>query len=113
MPHALIHGTPPDASGFAKRVLAYGGGHVVLHEIARSLGGDRGDRRLLVRATVDEPDLTQQLLVVVQHRRDDEWIVRLESFGDPIVTPAVRGAVHAVTDWLERHADVRVAARNY
>jgi tRNA (guanine-N7-)-methyltransferase len=113
MPHALIHGTPPDARGFAKHVLAYGGGHVVLHEVARSLGGDRGDRRLLVRATVDEPDLTQQLLVVVQHRRDDEWIVRLESFGDPIVTPAVRGAVHAVTDWLERHADVRVAARNY
>ena len=113
MPHALIHGAPTDGAAFEKRVLAYGGGHVVLHEMARSLGGDRGERRLLVRATVDEPDLTQQVLVVVQHRHHDQWIVRLESFGDPIVTPAVRGAVHAVTDWLERHAEVRVEARNY
>lgn len=113
MPHALIRGTPPDDVGFEKRVLAYGGGHVVLHEIARSLGGDRGRERLIVRVTVDEPDLAQQLLVVVQRREGDAWIVRLESFGDPIVTPAVRGAVHAVTAWLEEHGRVDVDARNY
>jgi tRNA (guanine-N7-)-methyltransferase len=113
MPHALIRGAPDHGAAFEKHVLAYGDGHVVLHEMARSVGGDRGERRLLVRATVDEPDLTQQVLVVVQHRHDDQWIVRLESFGDPIVTAAVRGAVHAVTDWLERHGEVRVEARNY
>ena len=113
MPHALFRGAPPDPVGFEKRVLPYAGGHVVLHELMRSLGGDRGRDRLVVRATVDEPDLIQQLLVVVQRREGDAWIVRLESFGDPIVTPAVRGAVHAVTEWLEAHASVTVDARNY
>ena len=91
----------------------YEGGHVVLHEVARSLAGDRGDRRLLVRVTVDEPDLTQQLLVEVQARGEDGFIARIGSFGDPLVTPAVRGALHAVTTWLERDAGLRVEARNY
>lgn len=113
MPHALFRGEPSDQVRFDKRVLPYAGGHVVLHELMRSLGGDGGRDRLVVRATVDEPDLVQQLLVVVQRREGDAWIVRLESFGDPIVTPAVRGAVHAVTAWLETHASVTVDARNY
>lgn len=113
MPHALIHGRPDPHGPFAKKVLPYGDGHVILHELLESHGGDRGPERWLVRATVDEPDLTQQVLVVVQRRGGEEWIVRLESFGDPIVTPAVRGAVHAVTDWLERTVGVRVDARNY
>ena len=113
MPHALIHGRPRPSAPFEKQVVPFGGGHVILHELLESRGGDRGAERLLVRATVDEPDLVQQLLVVVQRRTGDEWIVRLASFGDPVVTPAVRGAVHAVTDWLERSAGVRVDARNY
>mgnify|MGYP000243905954 FL=1 len=113
MPHALFSGTLPDAPPFEKTVVPYEGGHVVLHEVARSLAGDRGDRRLLVRVTVDEPDLTQQLLVEVQARGEDGFIARIGSFGDPLVTPAVRGAVHAVTTWLERDAGLRVEARNY
>lgn len=113
MPHALIHGRPRPTAPFEKQVVPYGGGHVILHELLESRGGDRGEERLLVRVTVDEPDLVQQLLVVVQRRAGEEWIVRLASFGDPVVTPAVRGAVHAVTDWLERTAGVRVDARNY
>lgn len=113
MPHALIHGRPEPSAPFEKQVVEYEGGHVILHELLESQGGDRGGARWLVRATVDEPDLIQQLLVVVQQREGEAWIVRLESFGDPIVTPAVRGAVHAVTDWLERTAGVRVDARNY
>lgn len=113
MPHALLRGSPHHDRPFEKQVFQYGGGYVILHELATSLGGDRGRDRLLVRATVDEPDLTQQLLVVVQRRTGDELIVRLESFGDPIVTAAVRGAVHGVTEWLLAHADVRLDARNY
>lgn len=113
MPHALLRGEPPGPVPFEKIVRPYAGGHVVLHELVRSLGGDRGRDRLMVRATVDEPDLVQQLLVVVQRREGDAWIVRLASFGDPIVTPAVRGAVHAVTEWLETNASVTVDARNY
>lgn len=113
MPHALLRGTPRPDTVFEKLVRAHGGGHVILHELARSLGGDHVGERLLVRATVDEPDLTQQLLVVAQRRGENDWIVRLESFGDPIVTPAVRGAVHAVTEWLQASAGMTVEARNY
>lgn len=113
MPHALLRGHPRALPPFEKQVLEYGGGHVILHELARSLGGDRGGERWLVRATVDESDLTQQLLVVAQRREGDEIIVRLASFGDPIVTPAVRGAVHAVTEWFLRDPDLRLDARHY
>lgn len=113
MPHALIQGRPDPDAPFEKQVIEYEGGHVILHELLESRGGDREEARWLVRTTVDEPDLIQQLLVVVQRREGEAWIVRLESFGDPIITPAVRGAVHAVTDWLERTAGVRVEARNY
>jgi hypothetical protein len=66
-----------------------------------------------VRATVDEPEFTQQLIVAVQRRDESEWIVRIESFGDPIITDAVRGAVHGVTEWLAGHEGLRVTARNY
>lgn len=116
MPHALLRGRLPSDPTFEKTVLPYGEGHVVLHELARSLGANPGGgprERLLVRATVDEPDLRQHLLVVVQRREGGELIVRLESFGDPIVTPAVRGAVHGVTEWLRQRGGMEVDARNY
>jgi tRNA (guanine-N7-)-methyltransferase len=50
---------------------------------------------------------------VAQRRAGDEVIVRLESFGDPLITPTVRAAIGVVTDWLERSAGMRVKARNY
>ena len=116
MPHALLTGTLPRDITFEKRVLPYGGGHVILHEVADSLGSDdtvQGEK-WLVRATVDEPDLRQQLLVVVKRRSDNELIVRLESFGDPIITKSVRGAVHGVTEWLlSLPGDLQVKERNY
>lgn len=120
MPHALLHGTLPEAAPFEKIVLPYQTGHVILHEAARVLGGEGGGGsaghtgdRWLVRATVEEPDLKQQLLVVAHQRTADEVIVRLESFGDPIITPTVRGAVHAVTEWLLGVTRLRLVARNY
>lgn len=118
MPHALLSGNLPADVQFEKQVLTYGEGHVILHEVSRSLGsddedGDRGER-WLVRATVSEPDLQQQLLVVVKRRAADELIVRLESFGDPLITKTVRGAVHGVTEWLlGLPSDLAVKARNY
>lgn len=110
MPHALMTGAPPADVPFEKLVVAAEGGHVIVHEAARVLGRDD---RWLFRTTVDEGDLVQQVLVVAQRRRGDEWIVRLESFGDPLVTPAMRAAVAAVTDWLERATSLRAFARNY
>lgn len=123
MPHALLTGSLPANIVFEKQVLAYGDGHVILHEVANSLGSDDVDRdgdqgsgqpeKWLVRATVDEPGLKQQLLVVVKRRSGGELIVRLESFGDPIITKTVRGAVHGVTEWLLGLPGLRVQERNY
>lgn len=113
MPHALLHGTLQERAAFEKIVLPYGDGHVIVHEVAEvfTLPGERA--RWLFRATADEPELKQQLLVVAQQRADDEVIVRLEPFGEPLVTPTSRGCVHAVTDWLTTSVGLAVAARNY
>ena len=113
MPHALFSGRLPASAPFEKRVLRYEHGHVILHELATVVAGEDGAGRWLVRSTVDEPDIRQQLLVVAQQRSPDEVIVRLETFGDPLITPTTRGAVHAVTDWLEGATSLSVTARNY
>ena len=113
MPHAFLTGDLPAASslpGDAKRVVPYADAHVIVHEGAHVFGPRE---RLLFRVTVDESELTQQLLVVAQRREGGEVIVRLERFGDPLITPAVRGAVHAVTEWLVEHAELTVRERNY
>lgn len=114
MPHALLSGPLPETPSFSKQVLPYGDGHVILHEVARRVGNAETAEKWLVRVTVDEPDMRQQLLAVVKRRSGDELIVRLESFGDPIITKTVRGAVHAVTEWLlSQSAELSVKERNY
>lgn len=110
MPHALLTGTPPTELQLDKRVVQYGEGHVILHEAARSTAQDL---RWLVRVTADEPDLKQQLLVVVERRQTGDLIVRILPFGDPLITPTVRGAVHAVTEWLLEQPGLRLLERNY
>lgn len=110
MPHALLEGPLPESAPFEKRVSEYAEGHVILHEAALS-AGDRP--RWLIRATIDEPSLRQQVLLVLQPREDGELIVRLESFGDPVVTETVRGAVHAVTEWALEQPGIRIKARRY
>jgi hypothetical protein len=118
MPHALLEGDLPQQPSFRKVVMPYADGHVILHELAKSLGSeddeaDHKAERWLFRATVDEPDLRQQLLVVAKRRSGTELIVRLEPFGDPIITKATRGAVHAVTEWLIETGQLSVKERNY
>ena len=110
MPHALLDGPWPAEAHFDKLVVAAADGHVVVHEAALSIGDEE---RWLFRVTIDEPELVQQLLLVAQRREGGEIIVRLESFGDPLITPTVRAAIGVVTDWLERAAGMRVRARNY
>ena len=72
-------------------------------------------RRLLERALqgVDGSADDQQVVVVVQPRQGGELIVRLESFGDPIVTATVRGAVHAVTEWVLEQPGLTLKSRFY
>ncbi len=115
MPHSLFRGALPPEAPFRKVVEAYRDGHVILHEVARSFGSEppEGGVRWWVRATVDEPDIKQQMLVLVHQRTADEVIVRLESFGDPVITATCRGAVHAVTEWLAAATGLEVRQRNY
>lgn len=111
MPHALLSGTLPDALTLNKLAIPYGGGYVILHE---ALQGLSDPQRLLVRVTVDEPELQQQLLVEVQRRGPGELMVKLSPFGDPIVTEAAHGAVHAVTEWLlTLSTELRLVSRAY
>lgn len=122
MPHALLSGFLPPHAPFRKTVTPYEGGHVILHEVLQSLGADDDahlGEKWLVRATVEEPELRQQLLVSVRSRGAGGeggrgLIVGLEPFGDPVITKAARGAVHAVVEWLlTLPADLKVEARSY
>ena len=144
MPHALLSGQLPPRLEFSKQVTPYAGGHVILHEVLQSLGSDDGSsngldngssngldngsnngldngldnsasgEKWLVRATVEEPELRQQVLVSVRPRGAGGLIVGLEPFGDPVVTKVTRGAVHAVTEWLlTLPADLKVETRSY
>lgn len=113
MPHAILQGKLPKKTPFKKQVSTYATGHVILHEVSRSWNTTENNR-LLVRATVDEPDLRQQILVVVKERSEAEVLVGLESFGDPIITKTARGAVHSVTEWLlSLKQGLTVTKRNY
>lgn len=50
---------------------------------------------------------------MLQPRENGELIVRLESFGDPVVTETVRGAVHAVTEWALEQEGISLKDRRY
>ena len=120
MPHALLSGQLPPHLKFSKQVTPYLGGHVILHEVLQSLGSADGSEdgvsgeKWFVRATVEEPELRQQVLVSVRTRGAGGLIVGLEPFGDPVVTPVTRGAVYAVTEWLlTLPANLKVEARSY
>jgi tRNA (guanine-N7-)-methyltransferase len=121
MPHALLTGQLPKNANFTKQVVPYEDGYVIVHELLQSLGTDADEEaaepmtkeRWLFRVTVDEPDLKQQVLIVAKRREDDEFIVRFEPFGDPVLTKAARGAVHAVTEWLLASNTLHLKARNY
>ena len=63
-------------------------------------------------AHVVEGDLTQEVLVGITGREDGTHLVRLAKFGGPIITPGVKAAVAAVTEWLEREGAV-VKHRGY
>ncbi len=116
MPHALLSGRLPTHVYLSKQVTPYADGHVILHEVMRRLGeggAESSGAKWLVRATVEEPELRQQVLVSVRPRGEGGLIVGLEPFGDPVVTPTTRGAVHAVTEWLLTLPGVVAQTRSY
>jgi tRNA (guanine-N7-)-methyltransferase len=113
MAHAVLAGDLPVELTFTKLVEDYADGHVILHEVTRSLQ----EPKLLIRATINEPSLRQQVLVSVRQKEpytDAEVIVALEPFGDPLVTKTSKGAVHAVCEWLLSQSDkLSVKDRSY
>ena len=110
MPHALLAGPLPERMEFTKIVAAVPTGHVIVHDAARVAGSVE---RWWFRATVDDDEMVQSLLLVAQRREGGEVIVRLEGFGDPLITPAVRAAVGVVTDHLASSLGLSVLARHY
>ncbi|THF86651.1 tRNA (guanine-N7)-methyltransferase [Deinococcus sp. KSM4-11] len=63
-------------------------------------------------AHVVEGELTQEVLIGITGREDGTHLVRLAKFGGPIITPGVKAAVGAVTQWLEAQGAV-VRHRGY
>lgn len=48
----------------------------------------------------------------ITNREDGSTLVRLAKFGGPIITPGVKAAVGAVTDWLKSEG-AKVTHRGY
>jgi tRNA (guanine-N7-)-methyltransferase len=103
VPHAIL--TLPDRfdpSEFSKFTKRSEPGHgpdwtVILLDLYGSLRRDGW----VALAHVVEGELTQEVLVGITNREDGSTLVRLARFGGPIITPGVKAAVGAVTDWLE------------
>ncbi|EYB69562.1 tRNA (guanine-N(7)-)-methyltransferase [Deinococcus phoenicis] len=104
VPHAILT-LPPhfDPTAFHKQTARGGqtredaaGWTVVLLDLCRSLKQDGW----VMLAHVVEGELTQEVLIGITAREDGRHLVRLSRFGGPIITPGVKAAVGAVTDWL-------------
>lgn len=98
MQHAHLTGDLSTIGSFEKQVRDFGGGHVIVLEAYRTLGGEG----LLFKAVVEEPDLRQELEIQAWSKEDGVFVT-LQPFGDPLGTKGVREAVHTVADWLASH----------
>lgn len=105
VPHALLAGRL-DPPPLEKRVLQARSYTVILLESLARPG------RVAVLARVEEPDLTQSVLVSAHARENGEVVVGVESFGDPLITAGVKAAVGAVADWLAE-TGLEVRRRSY
>lgn len=109
VPHAILT-LPTDFSPTDfQKYTAQGKGHtVVLLDLYASLRRDGW----VALAHVVEGELTQEVLVGITNREDGSTLVRLAKFGGPIITPGVKAAVGAVTDWLKSEG-AKVTHRGY
>ena len=95
MQHASLKGSLSNVGHFTKQVRSFEGGHAIVLEAYRDLGSEG----LLFKATTEEPDMRQEILIQAWPKKDGVY-VSLQPFGDPMTTKGVREAVMAVTDWL-------------
>jgi len=96
MQHAILDGKLSDVGSFEKQVRPFSGGHAIILEAYRDLGGDG----LLFKAVSEEADLRQELIVQAWPHEDGGVLVSLQPFGNPMTTKGVRESVMAVADWL-------------
>lgn len=96
LPHAIFSGTLPDLNlaPMPKIVERHGASTVILLEAFS------GRDALCVLARTEEPDLSQEVLIIARSRPGGQVVAGLEAFGSPLVTPGVKAAVGAVADWL-------------
>lgn len=109
MPHAILRGRLPihdsdsafaEPQVFSKQIHKHAQGHIILHEAATTWSDGTHSPRLLIRSTLKDEEILQQVLIMVKQRSEDEVLVGIDSFGDPVITKTARGAVHVVTEWL-------------
>jgi len=96
MHHAILAGPMPSVDDFEKRVLPFGGGHVILLEAMRSVN----DTAVLFLTRVEEDDLIQELLLEVRPHADGIY-VGIKPFAQPLSTGGTRAAVRFLTEWLQ------------
>ena len=101
VPHAVLESLPAafEFQGFSRQAVRGPGADpytVVLLDAYRSVRRDE----FTVLAHVVEGELTQEVLINVTRREGGTVLVRLGKFGGPIITPGVKAAVGALTDWL-------------
>ncbi len=109
LPHATVTLPQPfDLADFPKDTTRGPDFTVVLMDAYRSV---RRDEYALL-AHVVEQELTQEVLIAVIPRGDGSHLVKLARFGGPIITPGVKAAVGAATEWLAARG-VTVLSRAY
>ena len=98
VPHAILQELPLDTafSAFERQATTTAAYTVVLLDAYRSLRRDE----FTLLAHVVEGELTQEVLVNVTRREGGTVLVRLGKFGGPVITPGVKAAVGAVSDYL-------------
>lgn len=94
VPHALMQGTPPPAKAFTKQVETAPETSVVLLEAWQAATG------LVVLARVEEPELTQEVLLEARPSSKGVY-VGLRPSCSPLVTAGVKRAVGLLVHWLE------------
>lgn len=109
VPHAILNLPATFAPADFEKYTARGKNWtVILLDLYGSLRRDGW----VALAHVVEGELTQEVLIGITHREDGTHLVRLAKFGGPIITPGVKAAVGAVTEWLESQGGV-VKHRGY
>lgn len=100
MHHAILSGDLPDLNAFDKQVHRFKKGHVILLEAYAA----SNNTEWVIVTRIEEPDLTQEVLVEVRpmRKREEGLFVGIKAFGQPLGTKGTKEAVRAVTEWLQR-----------